>query len=128
MFAILIVLRYLLIAGIVVLILLIIYKRFLKKMILKQGHLPKYAAFAGDAVYYSEEKENWLVQISIPKEQEVSINILDDSDRPVLMVQKGMIGLGDHFIPFSTEKIGVGMFVCRLESEGQKAERYFRLD
>lgn len=127
MFATLIILRFLLIAGIVILILLIIYKRFLKKMIRKQGRLPQYAAFAGDAVYFSEEQGNWLVQISIPDEQEVSINILDDANNQILRVQNGMIGQGDHFIPFSTEKMGQGTYVCRLESDGQKTERYFKV-
>jgi|688.fasta_scaffold576680_2 hypothetical protein len=126
-FAILIILKYILLIGLIILVLLIPYKRLLRKIKQKNGALTNYITFSGDAIARDKSSGKWVVSLHVPVSQDVKIEVYSILNELKIGIYKGLVPQGEHTFDAVLDQLGPGKYICRITSAGQTSDRYFKI-
>ena len=117
--------RKLLLAGLILVLIVILYKRLLRFLTGKTSKR-QYSSFLGEGVLRHGDG-SFTIQINVPVEEEISLLVKDHKEETVLNLCSEITPAGDHSFDISTGQLQAGRYGCFLHSSHQKSARYFNV-
>ncbi len=117
--------RKLLLAGLVLILIVILYKRLLSFLTGKQSNR-KYSSFSGEGILRGDQGR-FDIEINVPIQENVSLKVKDKDGNTVLVLADSELDSGEHSFGIEQGQLSLGRYSCELLSSNQKSVRYFNV-